>query len=102
MVQHKPLDQYLTSGKVSTRAIQHISTYRILKNLTKNFIINISIIKFVIWTSNHRWGVGMMQCKILDQYLTGGKVSTSYITCVRRYRLLKLLTKNLNIMFLRA
>ena len=35
MIQHKTLDQYLTSGKVSTRFIQGFKRYR----LTKNFNI---------------------------------------------------------------
>ena len=42
----------------------------------------------------------MMQCKILDHYLTSGKVSTTSIKFVGRYRLLKTLTKNFNIKFL--
>ena len=33
MVQHKTLDQYLTLGKVSTRSIQCISRYGLLKTL---------------------------------------------------------------------
>ena len=37
MVQHKTSDQYLTSGKVSTRSIQGFKKYRLLKTLTKNF-----------------------------------------------------------------
>ena len=39
MVQHKTSDQYLTSGKVSTRSIQGFKRYRLLKTLTKNFNI---------------------------------------------------------------
>ena len=35
MVQHKTSDQYLTSGKVSTRFIQRFMRYRLLKTLTK-------------------------------------------------------------------
>ena len=41
-----------------------------------------------------------MQHKILDQYLTSGKVTTSSIKCVKWYRLFKSLTQNLNIKFL--
>ena len=36
MVQHKTSDQYLTSGKVSTRSIHGFKRYRLLKTLTKN------------------------------------------------------------------
>ena len=39
MVQHKTSDQYLTSGKVSTRSIHGFKRYRLLKTLTKNFNI---------------------------------------------------------------
>ena len=39
MVQHKTSDQYLTSGKVSTRSIYGFKRYRLLKTLTKNFNI---------------------------------------------------------------
>ena len=39
MVQHKTLDQYLTSGKVSTTSIHGLKRYRLLKTLTKNFNI---------------------------------------------------------------
>ena len=39
MVQHKRSDQYLTSGKVSTRFIQRFVRYMLLKTLTKNFNI---------------------------------------------------------------
>ena len=39
MVQHKTSDQYLTSGKVSTRSIHRFNRYRLLKTLTKNFNI---------------------------------------------------------------
>ena len=37
MVKHKISDQYLTSGKVSTRSINGFKRYRLLKTLTKNF-----------------------------------------------------------------
>ena len=39
MVQHKTSDQYLTSGKVSTRSIHGFKRYRLIKTLTKNFNI---------------------------------------------------------------
>ena len=39
MAQHKLSDQYLKSGKVSTRSIQGFKKYRLLKTLTKNFNI---------------------------------------------------------------
>ena len=39
MVQHKTSDQYLTSGKVSTRSIHRFKRYRLLKTLTKTFNI---------------------------------------------------------------
>ena len=39
MVQHKTSDQYLTSGKVSTRSIHRFKRYRLLKTLTKNLNI---------------------------------------------------------------
>ena len=39
MVQHKTSDQYLTSGKVSTRSIHRFKKYRLLKTLTQNFNI---------------------------------------------------------------
>ena len=39
MVQHKISDQYLTSGKISTRSIQRFRRRRLLKTLTKNFNI---------------------------------------------------------------
>ena len=39
MVQHKTSDQYLTSGKVSTRFIHRFKRYRLLKTLTENFNI---------------------------------------------------------------
>ena len=39
MVQHKTSDQYLTSGKVSTRSSHGFKRYRLLKTLTKNFNI---------------------------------------------------------------
>ena len=34
MVQHKTSDQYLTSGKISTRPIQRFKRCRLLKTLT--------------------------------------------------------------------
>ena len=39
MVQHKTSNQYLTSGKVSTRSIHRFKRYRFLKTLTKHFNI---------------------------------------------------------------
>ena len=39
MVQHKTSDQYLTSGKGSTRSIHDFKRYRLLETLTKNFNI---------------------------------------------------------------
>ena len=39
MVQHKTSDEYLTSGKVSTRSILRFKRYRLLKTLTKNINI---------------------------------------------------------------
>ena len=39
MVQHETSDQYLTSGKVSTRSIHRFKRYRLLKTLTKNLNI---------------------------------------------------------------
>ena len=39
MVHHKTSDQYLASGKVSTRSIHGFRRYRILKTLTENFNI---------------------------------------------------------------
>ena len=39
IVQNKTSDQYLTSGKVSTRSIHGFKRYRLLKTLTKNFNI---------------------------------------------------------------
>ena len=39
MEQHKTSDQYLTSGKVSTKFIHGFKRYRLLKTLTKNFYI---------------------------------------------------------------
>ena len=39
IVQHRTSDQYLTSGKVSTRSIHRFKRYRLLKTLTKNFNI---------------------------------------------------------------
>ena len=39
MILHKTSDQYLTSGKVSTRSIHRFKRYRLLKTLTKNFNI---------------------------------------------------------------
>ena len=39
MVQHKTSDQYLISGKVSTRSIHRFKRYRLLKTLIKNFNI---------------------------------------------------------------
>ena len=39
MEQHEILDQYLPSGKVSTRSIQRFKRYPFLKTLTKNFSI---------------------------------------------------------------
>ena len=39
MVQHKTSDQYLTSGKVSTRSFHGFKRYRLLKTLTKHFNI---------------------------------------------------------------
>ena len=39
MVQYKTSDQYLTSGKVSTRSIHGFKRYRLLEILTKNFNI---------------------------------------------------------------
>ena len=37
MVQHKISDQYLTSGKVSTRSIHRFKRYRLIQTFTKNF-----------------------------------------------------------------
>ena len=37
MVENKTSDQYLTTGKVSTRSIMKLRRYRLLKTLTKNF-----------------------------------------------------------------
>ena len=42
IVQHKTSDQYLTSGKVSTRSIHRFKRYRLLKTLTKTFNILIN------------------------------------------------------------
>ena len=42
--------------------------------------------------------VVMVQHKTSDQYLTSGKVSTTSIHGFKRYRLLKTLTKNFNIL----
>ena len=42
--------------------------------------------------------VVMVQHKTSDQYLTSGKVSTSSIHGFKRYRLVKTLTKNFNIL----
>ena len=42
--------------------------------------------------------VVMVQHKTSDQYLTSGKVSTSSIHGFKRYRLVKALTKNVNIL----
>ena len=42
--------------------------------------------------------VVMVQHKTSDKYLTSGKVSTSSIHGFKRYRLLKTLTKNFNIL----
>ena len=39
MVQHKTSDQYLISGKVSTRSIHGFKRHRFLKILTKRFNI---------------------------------------------------------------
>ena len=39
MVQHKTSDQYLQSGKVSTRSIHRFKRYRLLKTLSKNINI---------------------------------------------------------------
>ena len=39
MEQRKIVDQYLTSGKVSTRSIQIFKGYPLLKTLTKNFSV---------------------------------------------------------------
>ena len=39
MVQHKTSDQYLTSGKVSTKSIHRFKRYKLLETLTKNFNI---------------------------------------------------------------
>ena len=36
---YKTSDQYLTSGKISTRSIQSFRRYRLLKKLTKNLYI---------------------------------------------------------------
>ena len=44
-------------------------------------------------------GVGMEQRKILDQYLTSGNVSTRSIQRVKRYLLLKTLTRNVSVKF---
>ena len=41
--------------------------------------------------------VVMVQYKTSDQYVTSGKVSTSSIHGFNRYRLVKTLTKNINI-----
>ena len=37
MVENKTSDQYLTTGKASTRSIMKLRRYRLLKTLTKNF-----------------------------------------------------------------
>ena len=37
IVENKTSDQYLTTGKVSTRSIMKLWRYRLLKTLTKNF-----------------------------------------------------------------
>ena len=37
MVENKTSDQYLTTGKVSTRSIKKLRRYRLLQTLTKNF-----------------------------------------------------------------
>ena len=39
ILHHKTSDQYLTSGKVSTRSIHRFKRYRLLKTLTKSFNI---------------------------------------------------------------
>ena len=61
-------------------------TCRFFKNWTKNFISKCLVYDLHLKVTE---GVGMMQCKILDQYLTSDKVSTSSIECIREYRLLK-------------
>ena len=52
----------------------------------------------VVLTSRSPMWVMRVQNKISDQYLTSGKVSTRSIHGFKRYRLLKTLTKNLNIL----
>ena len=43
MEQRTILDQYLTSGKVSTRSIQRFKRYPLLKTLTKNFSVKLKV-----------------------------------------------------------
>ena len=78
MVQHKTLDQYLhvTSDKVSTSYIKCFRRYRLLKTLTKNFIVKSLSMTL---TSRSLTGVGMVQHNRLEQHPTSGKESASSI-----------------------
>ena len=87
MEQRKILDQYRTSGIVSTRSIQRFKRYPILKNFNQKLQRKIS--KSVTLTSRSLMWVMMVQHKTSDQYLTSGKVSTRSIHGFKRYRLLK-------------
>ena len=87
MVHHKCLDQYLTSGKVSTSSIKCVRRYRLLKTLTK--IFNIKYLQSVTLISRSLRGVRMVQHQTIDQSLPSWQVLTRSIPRFRRYRLLK-------------
>ena len=62
--------------------------------------LKLKISKSVTLTSRHPGWVMMVLRKTSDQYLATCKVSTHSINKVKRYRLTKTLTKNLNTKFL--
>ena len=74
MEQRKILDQYRTSGIVSTRSIQKFKRYPILKTFNQN--LKRKIFKVCDLDRKVNEGVGMVQHYILEQYLASGKVST--------------------------
>ena len=98
MVLRKTSDQYLPTCKVSTRSINMVKRYRLTKTLTKN--LNTKFLSLWPWPQGHPGWVMMVLRKTSDQYIPTCKVSTRSINMVKRYRLTKTLTKNLNTKFL--
>ena len=88
MVQHKTLDQYLTSGKVSTRFVHGLKRYRFLKTFTKNFNIlsnadanaDVVVTAITVRVLSYRRAIKEMNCKnILMQHTRSNYCETLWV-----------------------